>query len=131
MDPSRLKIYLQLVEGLDKISNIESALKVLTEATVFEMLDTLLYVLIIINDYKAKFVEKSAEFQGMTKMVTTLNSTVLKVISHGDCNVVYSTLFELLIKSRMEPFPTSSMDSSPSASSRSPNASKASPSRST
>lgn len=105
VDPSRLKIYLQLVEGLEKISNIEQALKVLTEPTVFEMLDTLLYVLIIINDYKAKFVEKSAEFQGMTKMVTTLNATVLKVISHGDCNVVYSTLFELLIKSRMEPVP--------------------------
>lgn len=97
---SRLRSYMLIVHLLGTMGDNEHIAKSLSEKVCFELFDTMLFILIHTNEAKNDYDEDSEAFQGLTKLTNNLNVAVLKFISKGEQNLVYLTLFDLLIKCR-------------------------------
>lgn len=97
---SKLRAYLLVVHLLGTMANNEQISKALSEKVCFELFDTMLFILIHTNEAKNNYDEVSEAYQGLMKLTNNLNQTVLKFISKGEQNLIYLTLFDLLIKCR-------------------------------
>lgn len=100
IEPYRLKAYLLIVELLSLMADNEQIVKAINDKVCFELFDTMLFILIHANETKSNFKEQSEAHQGLAKLINNLNLTVLKFISNSEHNMIYQTLFDLLIKCR-------------------------------
>jgi hypothetical protein len=56
--------------------------------------------LIVSSEERSTYPQDSEEYEMANKLVSTINTTVLRVIANGELNLIYLTLFDLLKKSR-------------------------------
>ena len=105
IDLGKLERYQKLVDIFERVSERNEAVLNLQEATAFELFDTLLFGLIMINEARGSVDDHTKEHSLLTKITSSLNSTIIKVIGIAEINLIYSVLLDLLIKSRQEYVP--------------------------
>lgn len=96
----RLKSYHLIVQLLNSMADNQEITNAIEDKVCFELFDTILFILINVNETKSNYKEQTEFFESLTNLNNNLNQTILKFISNGPSNMVYQTLFDLLVKCR-------------------------------